>query len=230
LHRQIPQYCKYITVLRDPIERIISLYHHHLHENHTRTDKNAVIIQSQLKSGEITLADFVSSGISPQTDNCQTRFLSGELPGFGQCTGEMLEKAKNNLREHFIVAGLTERFDESVLLMQKALKWTTPCYVKQNISSQRSQKEEIDQATLETILRFNELDTELYNFAQELLEGQIEQQGAGFEKELEEFRTAIRLFEEKSRKWRSIKKGLSISRNIKRFVKLKISNLRRKLV
>jgi hypothetical protein len=222
LHSHLPQPCKYITVLRDPVERIISLYHHHLNKNHFRTDKNAVIIQSQLKSGELSLADFVASGMSLQTDNWQTRFLSGDLPEFGQCTREMLENAKANLREHFLVTGITERFDESVLLMQKALSWSPPYYVSKNISSDRSQKEELDPSTLDAIMRYNDLDAELYSFAEELLDEQFDMQGADFKNELADFKIANRQFAERSKKWGRCKKALSKIRNLKKFIKLKL--------
>lgn len=38
---------------------------------------------------------------------------------FGKVTREMLEQAKENLMCHFKVIGLTERFDESMMLLRK---------------------------------------------------------------------------------------------------------------
>jgi len=205
LHRKIPQPCKYITVMRDSIERTISLYHHHTQGKHARADKNVEAIHARIKDGHFSLSEFVSSGISfRNTDNGQTRLLSGESPAFGRCNSTMLDTAKKNLREHFVVTGLTERFDESVVLMQKALGWPTPYYLSQNIATDRVKYEDLPQSTLDTIRRSNELDTELYGYAEKLLEEQIACYGAGFERELEQFRTGNSLYQKKMTKCRYI--------------------------
>lgn len=205
LHRKIPQPCKYITVMRNSIERTISLYHHHMQGKHARADKNVEDIHARIKNDDFSLSEFVSSGISfRNTDNGQTRLLSGEAPAFGQCNRTMLDTAKENLRNHFVVTGLTERFDESVLLMQKALGWPAPYYLSQNIATDRVKYEDLPQSTLETIRRSNELDTELYEYAEKLLEEKIARYGAEFEKELEQFRTGNSLYQKKMTKYRYI--------------------------
>ena len=189
-HRYLPQPCKYITVMRDPIERTVSLYHHLLQEKHARHDQSVADIQKIIKSENLSLERFVASGITVDTDNAQTRILSGESPDFGQCSRETLEKAKKNLREHFIVTGLTERFDETVMLIHKILGWPTPYYRKQNVAAGKREKADLPSATLDTIHRFNEFDSELYNFARELFEEQIKRQGASFANEVEYFKVA----------------------------------------
>jgi Galactose-3-O-sulfotransferase len=195
-HRHLPQPCKYITVMREPVERTVSLYHHLLQEKHARHDQSVADMQRRIKSENLTLEGFVSSGITLDTDNAQTRILSGESPDFGQCGRDTLEKAKANLREHFAVAGLTERFDESVMLIHKVLGWPTPLYARKNVSGRRSHKEDIPPETLAAIRRFNALDTELYGYAQELLDEKIERLGTSFQREIEEFKIANRYFQE----------------------------------
>lgn len=70
LHKYLPQLASYITILRDPIDRVISHYHfvkraptHRLHEE---------VISRKLKLGE-----YVSCGISPELSNGQVRLISG---------------------------------------------------------------------------------------------------------------------------------------------------------
>lgn len=204
-HRNLPQTCKYITVLRKPVERTVSLYNHLLQEENARTDQSVADMQDRIKSANMSLQDFVCSGITVDTDNAQTRILSGESPPFGQCRREILEKAKNNLREHFIVAGITEKFDESVMLMHKILGWPLPFYVRQNISADKAKKQIISQATLDTIKQYNEFDAELYSFAGKLLDEQVQRQGASFRKEVEEFMIANRYYGEWFNKMDSFK-------------------------
>jgi len=189
-HRYLPQPCKYITVLRDPVERTVSLYHHLLQKEHARHDKSVVDIQRRINRENLTLEGFVVSGITLDTDNAQTRILSGESPEFGQCTRKTLEKAKLNLREHFAVFGLTERFDESVMLIHKVMGWPMPFYSKKNVSVRKKKRADLPRTTLETISRYNELDAELYRFAEELFDEQVRQQGAAFKYDVEYFKVA----------------------------------------
>lgn len=78
----------------------------------------------------MSIGDFISSGVAVafETNNHQTRFISGMTAEYGKCTTEMLETAKKNLREYFTVVGLTEYFAESMLLMKRAFGWKTPFY------------------------------------------------------------------------------------------------------
>lgn len=182
--------------MREPVGRTISLYHHLLQEENARDDQSVAEMQSRIKSENLSLEEFVTSGITLDTDNAQTRILSGESPKFGQCNRETLEKAKSNLQQHFIATGLTERFDESIMLIHKTMGWPTPFYVKKNVSSHSPKKDGPSQKTIEAIQQFNELDTELYGFAEELLNEQIEKLGYSFTQEIEEFKIANRYYQE----------------------------------
>ncbi|HFQ93050.1 MAG TPA: hypothetical protein ENK32_03505, partial [Anaerolineae bacterium] len=70
----------------------------------------------------------------------------------------------------------TERFDETLILLQKTLGWRIPFYTRANVSKNRAAREELSPAALETIKKFNELDIELYDYVQALLDEQINRQ------------------------------------------------------
>jgi len=116
LHKYLSQPSTYITFLREPLRRIISHYNfvlenprHYLHE--------------KVRSENMSLKEYVESGISDELNNGQTRLISGvgnTIP-FGECTSELLQIAKDNISEHFSVAGLSERFDEAVILMREKM-------------------------------------------------------------------------------------------------------------
>ena len=102
-HNYLPQPCEYITLLRDPVERAISDYYYVL-SNPLHHCYSAVV------SKNMSLEDYVRSGISKETDNLQTRLLSGDdeliqiVNSDGEndakpCSREMLEKAKKNLKD-----------------------------------------------------------------------------------------------------------------------------------
>lgn len=71
LHEFLPRPSSYITILRDPIERVISAYYHIL-QNPTQGAHKVVTSQ------RMSLAEFVRTGVCKMANNGQTRFLSGE--------------------------------------------------------------------------------------------------------------------------------------------------------
>ncbi len=161
LHNHIPRPCVYITLLRDPIDRVMSHYddvkrtpEHYLHQR---------VIQS-----DMSLADYVMHSNCPELDNGQTRLLAGidgEIP-FGQLTDDVLERAQRNLREYFPVVGVAERFDESLLLLQRLLGWRLPpVYCRQHVTVSRPRREALPASLIESIRACTRYDQILYDTA-----------------------------------------------------------------
>lgn len=181
VHEFLP-YSTYITMLRDPIERIISFYYYVL-RNPEHNHYNLIT------SKNLNLKDYVKSGIGKQLDNGQTRLLSGIDAldvEFGSCSEKMLEKAKFNLKKYFAMVGITEKFDESLLLMKSKLNWKKSIlYKKANVTKNRPKKLDFPEADLKEIERQNEFDLELYRYAQELFTHQLQE--SSIEKNLRPF-------------------------------------------
>lgn len=76
-----------------------------------------------------------------------------------------LGAAEAHLREHFAAVGLTERFDESLLVFKRHLGWGWVCYLKENISPGRPSLSEVPAAARRAIERRNELALALYDRA-----------------------------------------------------------------
>ncbi|MUL39304.1 sulfotransferase family 2 domain-containing protein [Gloeocapsopsis dulcis] len=184
LHEYLPQPSTYITMLRDPVDRVISHYYYVIRNPQHRLHK-------QVKDNKITLQEYVSNGITTEVNNSQTRILAAvnkSKVGFDEITGKALEKAKQNLETHFSVIGITEKFDETLILLKKIFDWKTPFYVRENVTKNRQPKENIPQETLEIIQRYNQLDIQLYQYAQHQLKQQISQYSGNFERELTAFK------------------------------------------
>lgn len=182
-HAYLPQPSTYFTMLRDPVDRIVSYYYFVLESpDHYLYD----IVTSQ----NMTLKDLLCSEISTEFDNGQTRSISGigHRIGFGQCSPETLQAAQANLREHFAVVGLTEHFDESLLLLKRTFGWRIPFYVRENVTKNRPRREEMPKDTLDLIARYNQLDIKLYRYAQKLFDELISQQGTTFERDVNSFK------------------------------------------
>src|SRR5262249_18377977 len=103
LHEVLPQPATYITVLRDPIDRVISAFYF------MRTYKLHPLYW-KFKRENWTLEDFVRRSTR---ENVQCKILAGAEYN-APCTAEVCETAKKHLVSHFSVVGLSERFEESL--------------------------------------------------------------------------------------------------------------------
>jgi hypothetical protein len=180
LHQYLTQPATYMTMLREPIDRLISHYYfvkrfpkHYLYQ--------------QVTSTNMDLAEYISSGISSELNNGQVRLLSGvetvdTVFGHEPVTREILERAKNNLRQYFVGVGLCERFDESLLLLSHRMGWKHIYYARENITFARPAKRDIPRQTLQVIEKYNEFDLELYEFAARIFEEQLREQNIDHKK------------------------------------------------
>jgi hypothetical protein len=158
VHQQLEIEPLYITVLRNPIDRVISTYRfarrfpdHPLHR--------------QLHESRMSLVDFVRSDISShEVNNAQTRQLAGDVSGVPDRL--TLDRAKANLRS-FAAFGLTERFDETLVFFRRRLRWRIPVYVSKNVVGDPGH---VDSWTWNTIEERNVLDIELFGFASALFD------------------------------------------------------------
>jgi len=171
MHNYLPDESKYISVLRNPVERVISQYYY--------IKKNTYNpLHNQVEKDGMSISEFVSSGISVGMNNGHCRFLNGDLDEykFNQCDDILLDQVKENIRKNFIWLGLTERFDESVLVLSKLLGWKSPpYYIRENVSKNRKSRDSISKEEISIIEEYNSLDMNLYSFANEMLDKQIQE-------------------------------------------------------
>lgn len=175
VHRYLSRRARYVTMLRDPVDRIISHYYY------VQTVQEPARPPGAL-DGVANLADYVTiSPTAPLTNNEMTRLLGGAVDDPGRLpTSETLKRAKRNL-DGFAVVGLLERFDESLLLMRRAFGWYWPVYAPENVASERPLVDEVPPEIRDLIARCNELDAELYLHACERFEKQLAEYGGGLD-------------------------------------------------
>jgi hypothetical protein len=156
LHDHLPGASTYITLIRDPVERAVSIYFHHLRGGRVRRS-----LEEYLRSIDVL------------RDNGQTLRVSGGSPNGGyETTVEMLEVAKRNLLEHFAWVGVTERFADSVVQLRRTFGWR-PLYFRHQNGAPRTASTRLDPDLLALVRERNQLDLELHRFAGELLESRI---------------------------------------------------------
>jgi hypothetical protein len=169
-----PHGSRFVTILRDPVERTIS---HHYWLNERREAR------SQWRS----IGEAINKGAIP--DNLQVRVLAGADPP-GPVTPTMAEEAIAAL-DRFTAVGLTERFDESLVLLGRALGWRTTAYERVNSTSSRVPRNALDAATIKRIEEHNKYDRELYAVAAERFDELVRAQPDDFRLEVDIVRAAV---------------------------------------
>jgi sulfotransferase famil protein len=176
IHRHITKKTQYVTLLRNPVERAISLYHH-------------------IKP-EVPLIDLLSAENSIEFRNDQTRRIAGpaQTPS-NTAYKDQFTKAKTHLGEKFTVVGTTERFDEVLVLLSIVFGWNSvPNYLPHHVNISRPKSNYVNPETRKKIIEENLYDLELYNFANKILDEHISQYGDKFLERLNLFRSSQEKF------------------------------------
>jgi len=157
-----------ITIFRDPVERVLSLYYY-IARRSTHQCHPAVA------SGEMTLLD-----LARMDGNSHILWLSGQDKDTGLAPAELLALAKKKLVAENVEFGLTERFDETIVLFSRKLNWNVKAYMSQNVTLNRPKRGQISPADLSAVESASAPDLELYAFARERFEQKIAQQPPEF--------------------------------------------------
>lgn len=148
---------RYITMLRDPVDRVISEYFYIKRTPH----HSAYPLIAERGYG---LKELVESGLTNDPINNQTTRLAGLLdePATSQAH---FEQARENLENHVDAVGLMEDFDRSILLYQRLLGWRHAYYISHNVTAHRPARQTFDADTIRAVEKCNQLDIELYQIA-----------------------------------------------------------------
>ncbi len=161
----------YITLLRNPIERVISDYEFMRRCIPSRVEG----MRNHQKALTMTLKEYVNDPENLSMANSQTRHLS--LSAYKDSPEQWLEAAKQNLTEKFACVGLVEQFQDSMALLSYTFGWN-PLAEYQNLMvapSKRLKQEQIEPEVLEAIASRNALDIALYDYAKKQFESRYAQ-------------------------------------------------------
>lgn len=185
-HEWVNKPSRYMTMLRKPVNRVVSLYYfiHHNPNRDIPVEQRCPTLRSYLDARLLSV------------NNGQTRAIAGAAAAdfaFGECTLELLDIAKQNLSQ-FLAVGTTERFDESLLVLKHVLGLDNILYSRTNENSRKPKMEDMDPEDIALIKTLNSLDEELYAYANQLLDEKISQIGAAFPIEFQFFQHVNRQF------------------------------------
>ncbi|GAB4364921.1 MAG: hypothetical protein Kow0042_03850 [Calditrichia bacterium] len=161
LHEYFQFPATYFTILRDPIERAISLY------RHEKRHENALFHE---KAKRLNIAEFFQENLSPIFKNSMTKILSGALWQkinwfLAHEEKDELEIARKNLNQ-FSYVGFTENIDAD----QEGLSDYFGFNIQlehHNCDPEPISREDLDDHTIEIICQNFQDDIALYEFAKE---------------------------------------------------------------
>ncbi len=188
LHRKLGRPAKYFTIVRDPVDRVISNFYHNRSQNH---------LPSYNFIKDMTFEQYLDSGLGIDAFDHQVRMLSGcpELDAPWDPAGRPisappvershLEMAKRNIEKHFIAAAPLEEFDALVLLLRRLCGWSFHriFYVVHNETQGRPKLAECSPAIRRRLEEANRHDIELYQWVKVRFAAQIRALGPEFSQE-----------------------------------------------
>lgn len=164
----LPKRPIYITMLRDPIERTISMYSYLTKQ--IWQQKDAVFHDRRNE----TLYEFVTNPRGAyDVENLQVRWLAGTRYKKGDEQSKKASDAQDLdtvielLQEssQFPFFGLAERFEESLELLSYTFGWPKQNSVQLNVTKRRTRRERLSQEDLDAIMKCTHYDRLLYDFA-----------------------------------------------------------------
>lgn len=163
---------RYITILRDPIDRFVS---HFLY----RQDVHAAT------------TSFQEAMDREKEHNLQTRYIAGS---------DDLDEAKRMLDRRFLLAGVSQEFDTFLLLLSRKLGLAPSdvWYVSQNVASRRgTDRRDMARRLIEenhdALVAMHRVDLQLHEYVKaEVLPREVALYGPDFHRHLQEFRSRDR--------------------------------------
>jgi hypothetical protein len=148
IHGRLPRPCLYITLLRDPVARLLSNVRFGLDRGKWERD---VRVDALIEQGRLI-------------DNMQTRQIAGIAERDTPCTSETLAAAMENLRSHYAIVGVTERFDDMLKTLITLLGWPDVAYSDRQVSRAPTEPD-LEVRVRTTVERYFAFDMELHAYA-----------------------------------------------------------------
>jgi galactose-3-O-sulfotransferase len=188
IQAHLPKPCEVVTVLRDPVDRVISTYHY-LNDLASLSPEP---LHDYFLGGRHHLLAF---------DNYMTRVLSGRpaldpaAPSLAttdnhpRLTDTDFEAAAGNL-DGYLVAATTEQFDETLVILGSDLRWSLSdlVYNRVNVTASRPAQSDVSDRLREKILDWNRYDARLFERARAHLARRIAAYPGDFNRHLSLFR------------------------------------------
>jgi len=187
IHKYIPRSSTYISLIRNPVDRIISEW------NSVCTKKNHpfnkhVLSKYNLNFEDYISLDFINDRLDVPDDifmgaavpNHQTRFYNGilykdALPKLYCDLPDTLTSAKINIEKYFPIIGVAEKYDQFLVLLKKMYGWNYKdiCYPDVRLNTTKEHNSNISNKYISLIEKYNSDDMGLYEFICKRFDNQV---------------------------------------------------------
>jgi hypothetical protein len=171
IYMHIAQNPLILTVLRHPIERLVSAYRWILRRPQNR-------FHHEITTKGITFEQYATDpAYRHLTSNLQSRLvISAMCPDPGVLSDVAKAHLARQRLEQFAFVGITERFSESMEVLSHVFGWPPPAEMPHvNASPRPTSRDDISPNLLETLIEQNAADLALYEFAVKLLDARLVQ-------------------------------------------------------
>lgn len=152
-----------VTILRDPVERIISHYYyvlrspqHHLYK--LVTDKN------------ISLLEYATSDITKEfSNNYVTRFSRIESDAVNKNPDKAILEAYKIIKEEYDFVGFVDNLGVAIRRISRIAEFKISGEIlNYNVTKNRPKKDEIDKSVIQEIEEANQVDIKFYKLVKEM--------------------------------------------------------------
>ena len=189
IHNHFHRRAKYFAIIRDPINRVLSTYYYVLSQKNNPQNLST-------SNNQMTIYDFVQSGVNPFLINGQTQLISGKTGNIDNPiikSEELFSLAKENIANDFLFLGITEMFDETILILKNMLGWHMPYYSIANRTKKKPNYDAVNPTIISFIKEHNQLDIKLYNITKTSLLNRIAEENDIFQNKINKFKKINRL-------------------------------------
>jgi cell fate (sporulation/competence/biofilm development) regulator YmcA (YheA/YmcA/DUF963 family) len=179
-HATLPESARYITFVRDPIERTISDYYERIHRTPDKYRKS---------DGKIMDISEMIEKFPYEMKNHQTKYIAG-ITADREINKNDCAKAIENIENNFILCGLLEEFDTSILMISQILKW--PLCVYHSLNQNKGAPSLFTETNHQMILqRANKFDFILYKKMKERFQYSFDKRGEAFKKSVTKYKKIL---------------------------------------
>ena len=189
IHNHFHRRAKYFAIIRDPINRVLSTYYYVLSQKNNPQNLST-------SNNQMTIYDYVQSGVNPFLINGQTQLISGKTGNIDNPiikSEELFSLAKENIANDFLFLGITEMFDETILILKNMLGWHMPYYSIANRTKNKPNYDAVNPTIISFIKEHNQLDIKLYNFTKTSLLNKIAEENDIFHNRINKFKKINKL-------------------------------------